>query len=71
MKPYMTVPEVAELLGVDRKTIYAEIEHGRLACVRLGRIIRVPATALTEWEQAQTERPTSSTTVSFTTRKVD
>ncbi|THF88429.1 helix-turn-helix domain-containing protein [Deinococcus sp. KSM4-11] len=62
MKPYMSVPEVAELLGCNVKTIYAEIEHGRLQCVRLGRIIRVPAAALTAWETAQTG---STSTVSF------
>lgn len=43
----LTVREAAELLHVDRKTIYAEIAARRFPAIRLGRAIRIPRAALT------------------------
>jgi len=38
----LTAEEVAELLRVNVKTVYSEIRAGRLAAVKLGRVIRIP-----------------------------
>ena len=42
----LTVKEAAALLRVDRKTIHREIACGRLAHIRLGRVIRIPRDVL-------------------------
>ena len=42
----LTVDQVAELLRVDRKTVYAAIKREEIQVVRLGRIIRVPRQSL-------------------------
>ena len=41
MNAYLSVDEVSRLLRVDRKTVYREIEQGRLPALRVGRILRV------------------------------
>lgn len=41
-KLVFTVQELATLLGVNHKTVRAEIDGGRLKHVRLGRVIRIP-----------------------------
>lgn len=38
---YLSVDEVADLVGVNRKTVYAAIHEGRLPALRLGRTLRV------------------------------
>jgi excisionase family DNA binding protein len=40
-KPVLTVREAAGLLGVNVKTLYAEITAGRFPAIRLGRAIRI------------------------------
>ncbi len=42
----LTVDQVAELLQVDRKTVYEAIHREEIPVVRLGRAIRVPRHAL-------------------------
>ena len=42
----LTVNQVAELRGVDRKTVYEAIKREEIQVVRLGRIIRVPRQSL-------------------------
>lgn len=50
----LTVDEAAELLRVDRKTIYESIRRGELpGVVRLGRSIRIGRTALLEFLAGQ------------------
>jgi excisionase family DNA binding protein len=44
--PFLTVNEVADLLRIDRKTVHKLIASGDLRHVRLGRVIRIPASAL-------------------------
>ena len=39
--PVMTVKEAAKALGVNAKTLYAEIAAGRFPAIRLGRVLRV------------------------------
>ena len=45
----MTVKEAAKQLRCSKNTLYAIIKEGRLAVVRIGRCIRVPKTALTDF----------------------
>jgi excisionase family DNA binding protein len=40
-KPTLTVREAADVLGVNVKTLYAEITAGRFPAIRLGRAIRI------------------------------
>jgi excisionase family DNA binding protein len=40
-RPVLTVREAAALLGVNVKTLYAEITAGRFPALRLGRAIRI------------------------------
>ena len=42
----LTVDEVAEMLGVDRKTAYDAVHLGQIPSLRFGRILRVPTHAL-------------------------
>jgi len=42
----LTVKEAADFLRVNPKTIYNLIAAGKLASVRVGRVIRIPQTAL-------------------------
>lgn len=37
----LTVSEVTDFLRVAKRTVYQEIETGRLGCFRVGRAIRV------------------------------
>lgn len=43
---YVSVTEAAQRLGVSENTIYRSIYAKRLAAVKIGRIIRIPASAL-------------------------
>ena len=47
-----TVKEVARMLGVAEVTVRREIERGNLPHIRIGRAVRITATALTEYTQA-------------------
>lgn len=42
----LTVGEVARSLRVSRMTIYRLVEDGHLESVRIGRVIRIPETAV-------------------------
>jgi excisionase family DNA binding protein len=43
---YLSVAEAAQRLRVDRKTIHRALADRTLPCVRLGRVIRIPTSAL-------------------------
>jgi excisionase family DNA binding protein len=45
----MTVAEVADLLGISPKTIYAWASQGRLPCVRLGSLLRFDPSEIARW----------------------
>lgn len=51
----LTVPEVAQMLGIGRNTAYELARAGRLPVVRLGKRFLVPVAALERWleERAQ------------------
>jgi excisionase family DNA binding protein len=40
LTPLLTVPQVAEILGVTRATIYVYVENGTLRAVRIGGVLR-------------------------------
>lgn len=48
-RPTLSVDEVAEILGLDRKTVYASVRSGELPSLRVGRRILVP----TRWLAAR------------------
>ena len=43
---FLTVPQVAAVLGIGRNTAYSLVRSGQLRSVRVGRQIRVPKDAL-------------------------
>lgn len=45
----LRVHEVADHLGVTPDTIYALIREGRIRAIRLGRVLRVPQSALADF----------------------
>ena len=49
----LSVTEAAELLGIGRNHLYALINEGQIPHVRLGRLIKIPRSALEEWLRAQ------------------
>jgi len=51
---YLTIPEVSSILRVDRRTVYAQINAGRLRAVRIGRQYRVRPTDLDKFADRQT-----------------
>src|SRR5699024_12099543 len=53
-----TVKEVAHMLGVAEVTVRREIERGNLPHIRIGRAVRITATALTYSTQAACAHPT-------------
>jgi excisionase family DNA binding protein len=42
----LTIDEVAEWLGIGKGLVYEQARRGQLPSVRLGRLIRVPRSAL-------------------------
>ena len=44
----LTVPETARLLRIGRNLTYQLVAEGEIPSVRLGRLIRVPRSALTQ-----------------------
>jgi excisionase family DNA binding protein len=50
LPPILTVDEVAELLRLDRKSIYAAIRRGEIPGVRrIGRTVRLHRATVLEW----------------------
>lgn len=45
----LTIPQVAEALGIGKKAAYDLVNRHLLACVRIGKIIKVPKYALVEF----------------------
>lgn len=41
--------EVADALGIHEATVRAEIRRGRLHAIRIGRLLRVPVSALADY----------------------
>jgi excisionase family DNA binding protein len=49
LERYLTIREVAELLGYERSSIYNLVNEGRLRCVKIGRGNRIPHSAVSEF----------------------
>lgn len=47
--PVYRVADVAEHLNVEQATVYALVASGRLRAVHVGRLIRIPASALNDF----------------------
>lgn len=45
----MSVDELAEMLGVDKKTIYDKANRGQIPCRRLGRRVLFGRRAILDW----------------------
>ena len=48
----LTVREAAQLLRISRNLAYELVTRGEIPAIRLGRVIRVPRTALDQWLEA-------------------
>lgn len=56
----LTVPEAADLLGLNYQTLYKYVREGRLpdrCVVRLGRTVRISRPALVSWVAAGAPDP--------------
>ena len=53
----LTVPEVAELLGVERSWIQRAVKRGEIPHLRLGRYLRFRETSIAEWIRDREEKP--------------
>ena len=62
-KRYMTIEEVADLLGVTYQLIYRLVRAGEIPAVRIGRVYRIMANDLDEYLE---KTKTSATTVGVT-----
>lgn len=51
-----TLEEVAELMGVDKRTVNAEIERGNLDAVQVGRQVRITAEAIRDYQKGRSRR---------------
>ena len=47
----MTPAEAAQALGIGRNSIYALLRSGELRSIRVGKLIKIPRTALEEYLQ--------------------
>lgn len=43
------VPDVARRLGCADRTIYTLVKKGQMKCVRVGRLVRIPESAVREF----------------------
>jgi excisionase family DNA binding protein len=59
-EPYLTVPEVAELLAVDQKTVRRLIERAELPALKVGRIYRIAPSAIDALAVAPRRKPTAA-----------
>ena len=42
-KQYVSIPELAKLLGISRIAVYKKVKSGKLAAVKVGRNYAIPA----------------------------
>jgi len=45
----LSIPQVAQALGIGRKAAYALVNGNKLAAIRIGRTIRIPKMMLEEY----------------------
>ncbi|MBQ0881940.1 MULTISPECIES: excisionase family DNA-binding protein [Streptomyces] len=61
----LTVAEAAEQLGTGERFIRRLIAERRIRYVKLGRPVRVPESAVTEYIEARTVEPTRRTRIRY------
>jgi excisionase family DNA binding protein len=54
MKVLLNVLETAELLGIKPSTVRAWLLRRKLPCVHVGRAVRIPAEAITDYVERNT-----------------
>ena len=54
--PVMTADEVADLLRVDRKTVYSMVQRKRIPFQKVGRCLRFQRQAIIDWLSQPTIR---------------
>lgn len=45
---YVTIPQLAKILGVSRITIYNKVKNGEIEAIRIGRIYAIPKNCISE-----------------------
>ena len=55
LAPLLTTREVAQLLRLSEKSIRRLVAHGRIPCVRFGRVIRFATGDVLAWLSARKE----------------
>lgn len=45
----LSVPDLAKVLGIGRNSAYNLVNTGRIRCIRIGKNIRIPQSALLEF----------------------
>lgn len=53
----MTADEVAELLGLNRKTVYMAAKRGQIPCRQVGKKFLFSRSAVQAWLQSADARP--------------
>ena len=56
----LTVPETAQVLGLGRTKIYELINDGELEAIHVGRAVRIPTEAISEFVQRKRAAATVS-----------
>jgi excisionase family DNA binding protein len=51
----LTVEQTAQKMNIGRTTVYGLLRDGELPRVRIGHLVRIPASAVREWIDRQTE----------------
>ena len=60
-KPFLTVPEVARLIGASPERTYALCSGGVIPRVKLGSRVRIPRAAFERWLEKMSERALAGT----------
>jgi excisionase family DNA binding protein len=45
---YVTIPQLAKILGVSRITIYNKVKNGEIEAIRIGKIYAIPKKSISE-----------------------
>jgi predicted DNA-binding transcriptional regulator AlpA len=47
-KPFLSIPELASILGISRIAMYKRVKAGDVPCLKIGRIYAIPKAYLSE-----------------------
>jgi excisionase family DNA binding protein len=53
---FLSVEEFRTFVGLGRSTVYDLLRRGEMPCIRFGRVLRIPKTALRPYMEVNTER---------------